>query len=103
MRSLILSIVEEKSRYRSVDAVVYLTNHFVEVSELPYAALLWAPIWKGYPSHAFYAFVNWLGKEWSAFCEEKLGPFEGGGQIEGINWDRAHVVSGIRRTERFEG
>lgn len=103
VRDLIESLLREKERYRSVDAVIYLTNHFVEVSEVAFATLLWAPIYKGYPSDRLVEFVDELGSQWSAFMEVRIGPFDGSSKTESINWNRAHVVSGPLRIERYEG
>lgn len=103
VRDLIRSVVREKERYRSVDAVIYLTNHFVEVSEVPFATLLWSPIYKGHPSRKLYEFVDWLGGEWSTFMNGEIGPFDGSAKMDDINWNRAHVVTGTRRIERYEG
>src|SRR3546814_4220313 len=55
---LIRSILGEKDRYRSVDAVIYITNHYVETAESPLASLLWAPAYKGYPSDKLVEFID---------------------------------------------
>ena len=101
--NLIRSILREKDRYRSIDTVIYMTNHFVEVSEVPFATLLWTPVYKRYPSDELVEFVDWLGGRWSAFMDERIGPFDGSWRSEHVNWDRTHVVTGTRRTERYEG
>lgn len=100
---IIQSILQEKERYRSVDGVVYLTNHYVELSENDLANLLWVPIYKGYPSDALVDFVDGLGSRWSSYMEAIIGPFAGSSRGGSVNWDRAHVVQGPRRQERFEG
>jgi hypothetical protein len=100
---IIRSILQEKERYRSVDGVVYLTNHYVEVSENDLANLLWVPIYKGYPSDALVNFVDDLGSRWSSYMEATIGPFDGSFKGNSVNWDHAHVVQGPRRQERFEG
>lgn len=100
---LVTSIIHERERYRSVNAVVYLTNHFVEVAEVPFAALVWHPIYKTRPSDDFHKFIDWLGGEWSKFMEGKIGPFDGSSVRETIDWKRSHVVTGTRRSERYEG
>jgi len=103
VRDLVSSILREKDRYRSVDAVVYLTNHYIEVSEVPFAALLWTRIYNCYPSDYLVEFVDWLGSRWSAFLEERIGPFDGSLKSDYMNWDRAHVVTGPYRVERYKG
>lgn len=103
IRDLIRSIIREKERYRSVDGVVYLTNHYVEVPESPSATLLWSPIYKGRPSEPLLDFVDWLGGRWSAFVEARIGPFDDIRKVHDIDWDRAHVVASLRRIERYEG
>lgn len=100
---IVRSILQEKDRYRSVDSVIYLTNHYVELSENDLANLLWVPIYKGYPSDALVSFVDNLGSQWAAYMEKTIGPFEGTISGNGVNWNRAHVVQGARRQERFEG
>jgi hypothetical protein len=100
---IIRSIIQDKERYRSVDCVVYLTNHYVEVSENDRANLLWVPIYKGYPSDALVGFIDDLGSRWSSYMEPIIGPFTGGFRGDSIDWDRAHVVQGPRRQERFDG
>ncbi len=103
VRDIIRNIVGEKERYRSVDCVIYMTNHYVELSEVPFATLLWAPIYKGNPSKHLHEFVDWLGAEWSAYMERKIGPFDGSAQMNNLDWNRAYVVSGPSRFERYEG
>ena len=91
-----------RDRYRSVDAVVYITNHYVEISESPDASLLRALIYKTYPSDNLHNFVDELGRKWRWFQEEKLGPFDNSREMETINWERAHVVRGVYRVERYQ-
>src|SRR3546814_12540686 len=96
---LIRSILGEKDRYRSVDAVIYITNHYVETAESPLASLLWAPAYKGYPSDKLVEFIDRLGSQSGNFMEDKIGPFDGGWKGDTIDWHRAHVVTGINRSE----
>lgn len=101
--NLIRSVLAEKERYRSVDAVVYMTNHFVEIAESPYAGPLWAPAYKGYPSDQLVKFIDRLGSQWTDFMEDRMGPFDGGWKGPAIDWDRTYVVTGVNRSERYEG
>ena len=100
---LIRSVLDEKDRYRNVEAVIYITNHYVETAESPLAGLLWAPAYKGYPSDKLVDFIDRLGSHWGDFIEDKIGPFDGGWKGDTIDWHRAHVVTGINRAERYEG
>ncbi len=103
VREIVSSILREKERYRSVDGVVYLTNHYVEVAESPLASLLWSPIYKNRPSNHLFEFIDKLGGQWSQFMEERIGPFDGSWKGDEIDWNRVHVVTGPRRIERYEG
>lgn len=100
---IIRSVLSEKQRYRSVNCVVYLTNHYIELKENDLANLLWVPIYKGDPSDALVEFVDDLGGQWSSYMETVIGPFTGSFQGPSFDWDRAHVVQGPRRQERFDG
>jgi hypothetical protein len=60
----------------SIDALVYLTNHYVDVPGSNYANLLWIPRYREKAPIALVEFVNWLGRQWGNFCETKMGPFD---------------------------
>ncbi len=60
--------------YSSVDACIYLTNHYVFFPGDEYARILWAPIYAADEPGDLREFVNWLGREWFNFAEELGDP-----------------------------
>lgn len=62
--------------YSSIDAMIYLTNHYVAVPGSDYAHFLWAPQYSETAPETLVDFVNTLGRKWFDFCEREHGPFD---------------------------
>lgn len=60
----------------SVDATVYLTNHYVEFPQIPFASLVWAPMYRDETDDHLSDFINRLGEGWGRHSENVLGPFD---------------------------
>jgi len=89
--------------YKSTTAVIYQTNHYVELEELPYAALLWAPMYSDEAGPDLVEFINDLGRKWRAYSESLEGPYDHSEERESLRLEDATVVSGVLRNKRFEG
>lgn len=50
--------------YRSVDAVIYLTNHYVLMPGDDYGRILWTPLYSPNAPQRLVDFVNELGRKW---------------------------------------
>lgn len=61
----------------SISALVYVTNHYVEVTGNDLVNLLWVPVYSDAAPDSLVQFIDTMGRNWSSLCEEKLGPFEG--------------------------
>lgn len=60
----------------NVRALIYTTNHYVDMPGSDLANLLWVPLYaEDAPDH-LREWVNWLGSKWGDFCEQELGPFD---------------------------
>jgi hypothetical protein len=88
--------------YKSTTAVIYQTNHYVELVEVPYAALLWAPMYADEAGTDLVEFVNDLGRKWRSYAETLDGPYDFIEEREGVRLEQATVVNGVRRNKRFE-
>jgi hypothetical protein len=88
--------------YKSTTAVIYQTNHYVELVELPYAALLWAPMYSDEAGADLVDFVNDLGRKWRVYSESLEGPYDFSEERPDMRLEAATVVSGILRNKRFE-
>ena len=88
--------------YKSTTAVIYQTNHYVELVELPYAALLWAPMYSDEAGPDLVDFINDLGRKWRAYSEGIEGPYDFSEERPEVRLEAATVVSGIFRNKRFE-
>lgn len=53
----------------SIDAVIYLTNHYIVIPGDEYGRVLWAPLYSPSAPDGLQEFVNWLGREWFDFAE----------------------------------
>lgn len=100
--SLIGNILSGTS-YKSIKSVIYQTNHYVELPELPYAALLWAPMYSDDADDGLVHFVNNLGRKWRKYAERIDGPYDSSDEMETVRLDEAMIVSGVYRNKRFEG
>jgi hypothetical protein len=72
-----------------IEAIVYLTNHYVALPGNNYANLLWVPFYQD-ETKDLPEFVNWLGREWFNFLEKETGPPDN--RVEGADID----ISGAR-------
>jgi hypothetical protein len=82
--------------YTNTDAVIYITNHFVELPDNPYANLLWAPMYAKTAGDDLVEFVNDLGRKWRAYCEAN-GAMDASWEQEYADLSQASVVTGLRR------
>lgn len=89
--------------YKSITAVIYQTNHYIEMAENPYANLLWSPMYSENASDDLVDFVNNLGRGWRAYSDKIEGPFDFSGEAESIRLDQATVVTGVLRNYEFKG
>jgi hypothetical protein len=62
--------------YSSIDAFIYLTNHYVQIPGMDTPCILWAPAYADTAPDTLVRFVNYLGKKWFDLCEQMHGPFE---------------------------
>lgn len=88
--------------YKSTTAVIYQTNHYIELVELPYAALLWAPMYSDEVGSDLVDFINDLGRKWRAYSERLDGPYDFSEELPHLRLEEATVVSGVFRNNRFE-
>jgi hypothetical protein len=99
-RGLIAHILS-KTSYTNTDALIYQTNHYVELPDSPYAHLLWAPMYSDRAADDLVEFVNDLGRKWISYTQTKIGPFDAVHERESIDLSRASIVSGVRRNSRY--
>jgi hypothetical protein len=90
-------------RYSSSDAMIYQTNHYVELPDNPYAVLLWAPLYDDKAGDDLVDFVNDLGRKWRQFAEARDGPYDYSGEQEHADLANALLVRGPTRSRRYEG
>lgn len=102
VRDLIGHILAGTS-YKSTTAVIYQTNHYVELIEFPYAVLLWAPMYSPEAGSDLVDFINDLGRKWRAYAERVEGPYDFSEERPELRLDEATVVSGVFRNKRFDG
>lgn len=62
--------------YRSVSAVIYQTNHYVEIEDSPFAHLLWTPSYAEDAPDELVNFIDELGRKWRRYAEAVDGPFD---------------------------
>jgi hypothetical protein len=60
----------------SISAMVYLTNHYIDVPGNRYANLLWIPAYSPDAPGSLSPWINWLGREWGLFIERETGPLD---------------------------
>jgi hypothetical protein len=93
--------IKETKIELGLDALIYQTNHFVEIPSSPYALLLWAPMYSPRASDDLVTFVNDLGRKWRAYAESIAGPYDVSTEVETLDLSQASVVSGVYRNKRY--
>lgn len=81
-----------------IDAFVYLTNHYVEFPDDPYARIVWAPAYRDSDDETLRRFINWLGRAWFDFCEAEIGPADNRIEGDDLSLDGGVVVTSKHRT-----
>jgi hypothetical protein len=97
----LLAHILSKTSYTNTDALIYQTNHYIEISDSPYANLLWAPMYSNRADHDLVEFVNDLGRKWRAYSQAKIGPFDVSEERDSIDLLHTSVVSGINRNRPY--
>lgn len=97
----LLTQVLSQTSYSNTDALIYQTNHYVELPDSPYAYLLWYPTYSDRAHDALVEFVNDLGRKWRQYSAVEAGPFQVSEERETVDLSRASVVSGLRRNNRY--
>ncbi|KAA3499136.1 hypothetical protein DXM26_22835 [Agrobacterium tumefaciens] len=87
--------------YKSIRAVIYITNHFVELPDHPDALLLWAPMYSPVASDSLVSFINEFGRLHGDYTEEVLGKFTSRDEHEFLDLRPALTVTGIKRNYRY--
>lgn len=59
-----------------IRALIYVTNHYVDIPDNNYANFLWVPAYADHAADDLPDFVNWLGSKWHDFVEAEMGPFD---------------------------
>jgi hypothetical protein len=72
----LLGHILSRTNYTNTDALIYQTNHYIEIAGSPYAHLLWAPMYSKTASDDLVNFVNDLGRKWNVFAQAKDGPYD---------------------------
>lgn len=98
-----LQDIINESAYKNTNAIIYLTNHFVEFPNNPYASLFWTAVYKREPTDEIVDFVDDLGRKWHDFTEKKIGLFDYRRESPDRDIDGASVVSGPLRNNRYSG
>jgi hypothetical protein len=76
---LVIDLLDELLQgpsYGSVDAFVYVTNHYVEIYGSEYAHLLWTARYNKTAPERLVEFIDELGTDWHNYCEKVIGPFD---------------------------
>jgi hypothetical protein len=97
----LLGHVLSKTSYSNTDALIYQTNHYVELPDSPYAHLLWYPMYSDRAGDALVEFVNDLGRKWSTYATAEDGPYDVVLEREDLGLTNASVVSGVYRNNRY--
>lgn len=97
----LLSHILAQTDYSNTDALIYQTNHYVEIPDNPYAVLLWTPAYSERAGDDLVAFVNDLGRRWRAYASEVSGPPDFSEEKEEIDLTQVSVISGLYRNARY--
>lgn len=91
------------AHFTNTQCILYITNHYVELTTHPDALLLWCPQYamdidetSDLPN-----FINDLGRKWRAYLESQMGPFTSSEEQETMNFEQLSVATGSRRNTRY--
>jgi hypothetical protein len=87
-----------KGSCRSIEAVIYVTNHCVTIPKSDVSHFLWVPIYRQNPSKALVDFVNRMGQRWGDLCAQKIENFTS--RIETEDLSLLVNATPIRRTDK---
>lgn len=99
----LLGHILAQTSYSNTDALIYQTNHYVELPYSPYANLLWYPTYSDPTNDGLVDFVNDLGRKWRQYSAKELGPFDVSEEYDSLDLVHASVVTGLRRKNRYTG
>lgn len=99
----LLGHILSQTSYTNTDALIYQTNHYVELPDSPYAHLLWYPTYSARANDELVEFVNDLGRKWNRFSSLLDGPFDIIEERETLDLSAASVVTSWRRNNRYTG
>jgi hypothetical protein len=99
----LLGSVLSRTSYTNTDCLIYQTNHYVELSENPYANLLWHPMYSDDAKDELVDFVNDLGRNWNQFAREEGGALDFVEERIDLNLVGSSAVSGLYRKNRYTG
>jgi hypothetical protein len=87
----------------SIDGMVYLSNHFVEFPGIPYACLVWSPMYSNPDDESLVEFVNWLGERWNEYMQEVLGTLDYTLMSDDLTLKNVMPVNGPYRRQPWTG
>jgi hypothetical protein len=76
-----------------IQALIYVTNHYVHIPGNDYANLLWVPLYADADDDDLPEFVNWLGEQWIKFIEVETGPLDQKLKGPSIQIRGAHAIT----------
>jgi hypothetical protein len=88
----LLAHILSKTSYSNTDALIYQTNHYIELPSSPYAHLLWYPTYSDRAGDKLVEFVNDLGRKWRQFSSVEGGPYDVSEEHETLDLTHASVV-----------
>jgi len=98
----LLGRIMSRANFSTTKCVLYMTNHFIEVPDNPYACLLWSPQYADDADQVLVDFVNDLGRKWRAYMQEIMGVFEYNEEQEWMDVMSLSVVTGTHRNQRYQ-
>ncbi|WP_056294744.1 hypothetical protein [Afipia sp. Root123D2] len=90
-----------KTSYSNTTALIYLTNHYVELPDTPYAVLYWHPLYSPDASHDLKDFVDDLGRKWRAFGSEHGVPMDFSEERDHVDLSQMSVITGPKRNTPY--
>ncbi len=90
-----------KTSYSNTTAFIYLTNHYVELPDTPYATRFWHPLYSHDASPALQEFINDLGRKWRAFEADHGLPMDFSDERENADLGKMSVIDGPKRKTPF--
>ncbi|ACE99332.1 hypothetical protein Rpal_0774 [Rhodopseudomonas palustris TIE-1] len=99
----VISHVLASQQFSGIDALIYLTNHYVDLPDTPDAKIYWHPLYSPTSTNSLAEFVNSLGRKWFEFARQHGALMDSYDVRDQVDLSEMSVIAGPTRNTRYIG